>query len=258
MQLDVRVNLKEAERYLTGLRKDQIPFATAYALTQTAKQAQRYIVSEMKKVFDRPKPYTLNGTYVKPATKQNLTALVKLKDGYLGDAGEASKRGTADKYLAAQVKGGSRNPKAFEKLLINQGLMPPGYYAVPTSAAPLDPYGNVSAGYFNRIMSQLRIASDPLNNAPTKRKRGRRTRSAGFFVAYPGRVQTKHLAPGIYERIGTGFGRAIRPIFIYTDSPPRYAKRLDFFGMVDKAVKQDLPFYFEKGFALANRTARPL
>ena len=39
MQLDVRVDLRDAERYLTGLRKDQIPFATAYALTQTAKQA---------------------------------------------------------------------------------------------------------------------------------------------------------------------------------------------------------------------------
>jgi hypothetical protein len=258
MQLDVRVNLKEAEKYLTGLRKDQIPFATAYALTQTAKQAQRFIVSEMKRVFDRPKPYTLNGTYVKPATKQSLWALVKLKDGYLGDAGEASKRGTADKYLAAQVKGGVRKPKAFEKLLINNGLMPPGYFAIPTSAAPLDPYGNVSAGYFNRIMSQLRIASDPLNNAPIKRKRGRRTRSAGFFVAYPGRVQTKHLAPGIYERIGTGFGSTIRPIFVYTDSPPRYRKRLDFVGLVNKAVERDLPFYFEKGFALANRTARPL
>lgn len=256
MQLDVRVDLKEAERYLTGLRKDQIPFATAYALTQTAKQAQLFIVNEMKRVFDRPKPYTLNGTYVKPATKRDLTAIVKLKDGYLGDAGEKSRRGTADKYLAAQVKGGARKPKAFEKLLINRGLMPPGYYAIPTSAAPKDPYGNVTAGYFNRVMSQLRIATDPLTNVTRASKRRKRTRTAGYFVAYPGRIQTKHLTPGIYERLGTGFGGGIRPIFIYTDSPPTYRRRLNFFGLVDRAVERDLRFYFEKGFDLANRTKR--
>jgi len=258
MQLDVRVDLRDAERYLTGLRKDQIPFATAYALTQTAKQSQKHIITEMKRVFDRPKPYTLNGTYVKAATKRDLTAIVKLKDGYLGASGEQSKRGTADKYLAAQVKGGDRKPKAFEKLLINNGLMPPGYYAVPTSAAPLDPYGNVSAGYFNRIMSQLRIASDPLNNAPIKRKRGRKTRTAGYFVAYPGRLQTRHLAPGIYERIGTGFGSGVRPIFIYTDRAPRYKQRLNFNKVVADTVQDYLSFYFEKGFELANQTARPL
>ena len=257
MQLDVRADLRDAERYLTGLRKDQIPFATAYALTQTAKQAQKHIVTEMKRVFDRPKPFTLNGTFVIPAKKNRLYAVVKLKDGYYGET-EASKRGFPDKYLEAQVKGGARRPKAFEKLLINRGLMPPGMFAIPTSAAPLDPFGNVSAGYFNRIMSQLRIASDPLNNAPVKGKRRRKTRTAGYFVAYPGRAQTRHLKPGIYERIGTGFGSGVRPIFIYTDSPPRYKQRLNFDKVVKDTVQDYLAFYFDKGFQLATATQRPL
>jgi len=253
MQLDVRVDLRDAERYLTGLRKDQIPFATAYALTQTAKQAQKNIVDTMQRVFDRPKPYTLNGTYVKPATKRDLTAIVKLKDGYLGESPN-TKKGTADQYLRAQVQGGQRRPKAFEKLLINQGLMPPGFYAVPTSAAPLDPFGNVSAGYFNRILSQLRIATDPLTNAPTKRKKGRRTRSAGFFVAYPGRLATKHLSPGIYERIGTGFGSTVRPIFIYSNSAPKYRIRLPFDKIVKDTAQDWLVYFFEKGFRIADAT----
>lgn len=257
MQYDVRADLKQVEKALGKLRKDQIPFATAYALTQTAKQAQKHIITEMKRVFDRPKPYTLNGTYVQPATKQRLYALVKLKDGYLGDAGDASKKGTADKYLSAQVKGGARRPKGFEKLLISKGLMPPGHYAVPTSAAPLDAFGNVSPGYFNRILSQLRIAFDPLNNSKPGKSR-RRTRTAGFFVAYPGRPRTAHLAPGIYERIGTGFGSGVRPIFIYTTQAPRYQVRLNFDRIVLKTIPDYLPFYFEKGFILAQQTARPV
>jgi len=37
MQYDVRADLREALSKLDNLRKDQIPFATAYALTQTLK-----------------------------------------------------------------------------------------------------------------------------------------------------------------------------------------------------------------------------
>jgi hypothetical protein len=256
MQIDVRANLNNAERYLNGLRKDQIPFATAYALTQTAKQGQENIRQEMRRVFDNPKPYTLNGTFVIPARKNQLYAVVKLKDGYNIPTNLDGARGTPDQYLRAQTKGGQRKPKAFEKLLINRGLMPPGMYAIPTSAAPKDQFGNVTAGYFNKIMSQLRIATDPLSNATTASKKRRKTRTSGYFVAYPGRLQTKHLSPGIYERIGTGFGSAIRPIFIYTDSAPSYRKRLDFDGVILKTVETHLRWNFEKAFALAERTAR--
>jgi hypothetical protein len=255
MQLDVRTDLRSAERYLVGLRKDQIPFATAYALTQTAKQAQENIRQEMRRVFDRPKPYTLNGTFIIPARKDQLFAVVKLKDGYAGLNNQEGARGTPDQYLRAQVKGGERKPKAFEKLLINRGLMPPGMYAIPTNAAPRDPFGNVSAGYFNRIMSQLRIATDPLSNATPASKKRRRTRTAGYFVAYPGRTQTKHLTPGIYERIGTGFGGAIRPIFIYTDSAPTYRTRLRFDQIVNRTTENWLRIFFEKGFKIAEATS---
>ena len=254
MQINVKADLKEAQKYLRGLSKDQIPFATAYALTQTAKQAQKHIITEMRRVFDRPKPYTLNGTFVIAAKKNRLRAVVKLKDGYLSESSD-SKRGTADKYLAPQIQGGARRPKAFEKLLINKGLMPPGMFAVPTSACPLDRFGNVSAGYFNRVMSQLRIATDPLSNA-TGRRRSRRTRTAGFFVAYPGRERTAHLKPGIYERTTTGFGGGIRPIFIYTDTPPKYRVRLRFDQIVMNTVADYLGFYFERGFKVAQATAR--
>jgi hypothetical protein len=256
MQIDIRTDLRDAEKYLIGLRKDQIPFATAYALTQTAKQAQENIRQEMRRVFDKPKPYTLNGIFVIPARKNQLYAVVKLKDGYSGPTNQDGVRGTPDQYLRAEIRGGERKPKAFEKLLINRGLIPPGMFAIPTNAAPRDPFGNVSAGYFNRIMSQLRIATDPLSNATKASGKRRRTRTSGFFVAYPGRLQTKHLSPGIYERIGTGFGSAIRPIFIYTDSPPRYRPRLDFDGVVRRTVESHLRWNFERAFALAERTAR--
>lgn len=287
MQIDVRVDLKNAERYLQGLRKDQVPFATAYALTQTAKDAQSNIIKEMQRAFDRPKPYTLNGTYVKPATKRNLVALVKLKDGYLGDAGEQSKKGTPDKYLAAQVKGGARRPTGFERLLISQGMMPPGYYAVPTNFAPKDAFGNVPSGFYTRVMSQLEIgdefqrksrtktrsskprnttkASSPLEQA--KRREARERRKAAqqlkpkvarrprlpIFNVYPNRERNKHLKPGIYERVSN---TSVKPIFIYVDRAPSYKPRLPFQRIVQDTIALRLRANFERGYALADATKR--
>lgn len=289
MQLDVRVDLKEAEKYLQGLRKDQVPFATAYALTQTAKDSQQRIVDDMRRSFDRPKPFTLNGTFVSPATKSRLEATVKLKDGYTRGGGENSKRGTPDKYLRAQVQGGARRNTAFERMLIHNGLMPPGYFAIPTNLAPRDAFGNVPPGYYTRIMSQLGVGDEfqrarkakqkprrALSVGPIKRKQQDASKRAAkeakarvtkllkpkatpkypIFNVYPKREKNKHLAPGIYERLTSGFGKTLRPLFIYVDKPPSYKVRLNFDRIVRDTVTLRLRPNFEKGFALADATKR--
>jgi len=47
MRYDVRADLREALQKLEGLRKDQIPFATAFALTQTAKDSEAAVKTSM-------------------------------------------------------------------------------------------------------------------------------------------------------------------------------------------------------------------
>ena len=289
MQIDVRVDLKNAERYLQGLRKDQVPFATAYALTQTAKDSQQRIVDDMRRSFDRPKPFTLNGTFVSPATKSRLEATVKLKDGYARGGGENSKRGTPDKYLRAQVQGGARRNTAFERMLIHNGLMPPGYFAIPTNLAPRDAFGNVPPGYYTRIMSQLGVGDEfqrarkgkqkprrALSVGPIKRKQQDASKRAAkeakaratkllkpkatpkypIFNVYPKREKNKHLTPGIYERLTSGFGKTLRPLFIYVDKPPTYKVRLGFDRIVRDTIALRLRANFEKGYALADATKR--
>ncbi|MFO0467642.1 MAG: hypothetical protein ACK5ZS_01645, partial [bacterium] len=80
MRYDVRADLKDALKMLEGLQKDQIPFATAYALTQTAKAAQKDVEGVIRQVFNSPTPYTQRAVFVRTATKQRLIAEVKLKD----------------------------------------------------------------------------------------------------------------------------------------------------------------------------------
>lgn len=303
MEINVRADLDGALLYLRNLQREQIPFATAYALTQTAKDAQTGVIGAMRTNLDSPKPYTLQGTYVIPATKSKLQATVKLKDGYQRESLATSKRGTADKYLRPQVEGGPRRNTAFERALIHNGLMPPGYFAVPTRLAPRDANGNVPAGIYNRIMSQLQIGDEfqrkrstpkpkaatnaarraaerekyksmsPLERqAAEQRKRAeaarRQTqrRAAAFgrpkarpkypiFNVYPKRQKNRHLSPGIYERIQTGSGSTVRPLFIYVDKAPTYKMRLPFFKVVQESIVANLASNFNKGFRIAAATA---
>ena len=67
------------QAHIAGLRK-QVKFATAKALTQTGKKVQTRLIDEMKSQFDRPSPYTLRSTFLKPAKPAELTAIVGLKD----------------------------------------------------------------------------------------------------------------------------------------------------------------------------------
>lgn len=256
IDLDVRVDLAKAQAMLANLRRGQIPFATAYALTQCAKAAQREVEREMPRVFDRPTPYTMRAIWTKSATKSRLWSEVKVKDEALGG-------NPAVRWLMPQIEGGPRSAKGFERLLQRAGVLPSGWFAVPTSYVQKDAYGNVPASVIRKILSQLQASRDPLTreSAVQKRKRNSRalrakSRPSRYFVAYPGQARTAQMAPGIYERVAFGFGSAIRPVFVYVSGAPRYRRRLKFYDIVDRTVRAQLGLQFKRGMLLASRTAR--
>lgn len=65
---------------LTELEQRQIPYATATALTRAAQGLMDRLRDEMRVVFDRPTPYTLNSLRMVPARKDRLEARVWFKD----------------------------------------------------------------------------------------------------------------------------------------------------------------------------------
>jgi hypothetical protein len=256
INIDVRVDLREIEKAMVNLRKDQIPFATAYALTHCAMAAKREVEREIPRVFDSPTRYIRNSVYVKPAKKRNLVAEVKIKDAE--DTGRPPV-----KPLAAEITGGSRRLKGFEILLQRSGQMPAGYYAVPTRFVAKDSYGNVPAGVINKILSQLQSASDPgtnENRATAKRRGSKRfrgkSRPSRYFSVRPGIRKTKHLEPGIWERVTFGFGSSIRPVLLFVNGAPQYRSRLKFERIVRDTVSAQLGLQFKRGMLLAMRTAR--
>ncbi|KAB7767624.1 hypothetical protein [Xanthomonas maliensis] len=255
-------------RQFTALEREQLPFAivqgcnaTAYAIRDAWKRAA-------PRVFDRPTPLTVNAAMYRKATKDRLFAEIFLRD-------EAFKGAPPSKYLQAEVEGGQRRKKGFEVLLQAQGWMPAGQFAVTGRGAHTDQYGNVPGGQVTAILSQLGALRDPYQNANTdgpKRRSNERSR-----VEYLGRTRRNtvavmqrtvrrggryfalqrprgKLAPGIYERIGTGFGSAVRSVFVFT-SRANYTPRYDIFGLAQRTWDKLMPFYFNRELDKAIRSA---
>ena len=80
LDISVHSNLKEITRKLTRFAHQQVPFATAQALTATAKAVQSAEDANLKKVLDNPTPFTLRSIGVKGASKSNQTAIVFMRD----------------------------------------------------------------------------------------------------------------------------------------------------------------------------------
>lgn len=249
MELKIRIDTAGLKRRFGDIVENQIPFAAARALTQTAKQAQAAVRTTMLEVFEQPTPYTLNSTFVRPATKSRLVARVWLKD-------EAVKAIAPAKYLLPQVEGGGRRMKRSEVALQNAGILPPGWYLVPGKSVRLDGWGNVPRGLMLQIISDLRASPEVgyRANRLTKaqaRERGKRFRESRFFVVPPG----SKAQPGIYRKIDSAFGRGAQPVFIFT-AQPQYQKRLNFYGVVERISRQHLEENFAASLADALRTAR--
>jgi len=229
---------------------NQAPYVMARTISRTAVKVKEAEVDEMRKVFDRPTPYTLSGVYAKTANKSDLTARVWLKD-----KSQAGKGTAAVDFLWPQVHGGDRQLKRFEKALEYAGVLPRGYYCVPGQAAQRDQYGNMNKGQITQLLSYFQAMHDERAWMTDKRKKklAKGTKSArgyAYFFMPPG----KHLHPGIYQRTAFAWGSAVKPVVIFVKRT-RYEKRLDFYGVgqstVDKVWQDE--FYQAFDDAIARR-----
>jgi hypothetical protein len=249
------VDVRNAITQLTAgilVEKKQVQFATRVALTRVAKKAEAAEVREMRDIFDRPTPFTMSGLFVRPATSSNLTAEVKLKDF----AGKSSS--PAATYLAAQIKGGMRGEKRFERALRSIGALPPGYRVVPGDGAELDAYGNMNRGQIVQILAYFRAfpeAGYKANMTDKKRaslQRGSKTKQGvSYFVGRPG----DRLPWGIYQRVHFARGTAIRPVMIFVRSVT-YQAVFDFEFVATSTVEKEFGAEFTRALAEARATQR--
>lgn len=112
MLLDVTSNIKQFTKKLSRFQKKQVAFATAKALTLTAKDAQKGQIANAKRVFENKKVwYRKNqptGFKITPATKTRQVSSVHSKAP----------------FLPLQEHGGTKRPKSSSNLAIPTDNVP--------------------------------------------------------------------------------------------------------------------------------------
>jgi hypothetical protein len=249
MRISVQNNFPEVASRLQALGR-QAPYVAAVTLTRSMQDAQAAIKGEMQTVFDRPTTYALNGTFLKPATKQRLEARVWVKDNV------GSKGTPADRFLLPQIYGGPRGLKGMERLLQRSNLMPAGWFAVPAAGAQLDGNGNVKRSQIVQILSQLKLQRGAgYESRATGSARSNRTlaRQGVTYFALP--AKRRGLEPGIYLKRKFAHGAAVKPVFIFV-SAVNYRPRLRFHEVGEATVNAQFPRHFETEWARAVQDAR--
>lgn len=235
-------------RQFDQLERQNLPFAIVQACNATAFEVRKQWQDASGRVFDRPTRMTQNAAQYRKATKDRLYADVYLRD-------EASGGNPPAKYLLPQVEGGTRRKKGFEVLLQQKGAMPAGMFAVAGDGADLDQNGNVRPRQVSQILSQLGARQDKYQNQTEKstaRRRNKRRRGGEYFAMQTPRGK---LRPGIYERITTAFGSAVRSIFIFTRGAT-YQPRFNIFGLAQRTWNRLMPFHFNRELAKAIETSK--
>lgn len=239
LEAHIRFDLSAFTRDLRDIERNKMPSVIRNALNDTVKEGRKVVQDEMDRVFDRPTPYAKRGVVYDRATKERLQAAVTVT----GDRTNGGLPATA--FLGPQIQGGLRTHKAFERQLIQRGLMQSTEVAVPASRAPLDRFGNMTQGFLNRVMADLQIEyrGAGANRARTDKslKRNKNYKSARFFVP----KRSSRIAPGIWQgnpKDGTAF-----PVILFVRSRP-YRARFRLVEIVERHAVARLMSNFEKAF----------
>jgi hypothetical protein len=239
VKIELDHNIDTIRAKLSKIEQKKWPKILAYAANESGFYAKNKVYKEMQRVIDKPRPFTLNSLFVKKVSAKDADTTLMWRPG-------STSGNSAGKYLIPQVTGGQRHEKGFEKLLRISGILPVGYYVIPTKDAPDDGYGNVPGPYLVRILSYLRAFRDRLQNRNLDKEKAVK-KKLQYFVVRPG--QKSYLSPGIYERLSM-FGGAIRKLFFFS-TKATYKQKFPFYEIANNAAKEKFNEKLDEGIRKA-------
>lgn len=235
-RVSVKMDIEALSRTLNASAKN-IRFAAAASLTHVAKSSQKQLTTEIGQKFDKPTPWIRKSAFVKPATKEDLTAEVGIKD--------QGARATPAKYLAEHLGAGSRGNKPMEKALRSIGVLPDGYLVVPSrTGVKLDAFGNVSKATLRRIIQALTTGATASTGAGTFR----------LFVVKPGTPISARLHPGVWSSATVGGQSQIVPVLLFVQSAT-YQQVIDLEQLTGAVVAREFAAKFRTLLDQASRSS---
>lgn len=136
-------------------RKDQLPFATALALTRTAQKAQEVVRAELPSRFTIRNAWVQKGITIQRAEKQTLEAIISSRDD----------------FMVLQEKGGTKTPQGSSLAIPADARNKRGI--VPTANRP--EALRAKPGVFRAKIGSVDGLWQRLRGHKGKRKRGERT-----------------------------------------------------------------------------------
>lgn len=204
-----------------GVTKNQIPFAVARAINDTAKDAQKFEVETQlpgkltlrSRGAPWQKPGSKFGINIKPfATKASLKAIV----------------GSQADWLKLQEKGGTKSPTS-HRLAIEAGARPGKTAVIPARLKP-------------RVLLRTKGKQYQTRGG---RMATARSSGAGFII------RTRS-GPAIYTRLN----KTQIKLMYFLETSARVPAILDFFESGARVVQERFPIHFQKHFIAALATAK--
>lgn len=251
--ITVATNAREvAERLAQHAR--HIPYALKLGINELAKDIIKREQEEMRRVFDRPKPFVLRGLRVsKWATKVDPTALIDFKNVYVAKGGA----NIIENAMTPHIPGfpGVRAYKGAERWLQRVGYMRAGEYLVPSRTAPLDAYGNVRGPLIQKMLADIGVYRNVAGAPGTTR-----------------RARARFVWGAVFGQDQAGSARAVRGIWLVEGGAARvrtnrwhlmmlvvrgvsYEKRFDFYGVAERHVAAELDRFIGAALEQALATA---
>lgn len=249
MKINVKIDgLDAIKAKMRGLADNKIKVAAVAALNDAAYLGSKKTQDEMRRVFDRPTPWVLGGVRYVKARRDRLESSIDF------DKWGNKTNVTVGHVLAAEITGGARKHKRHEIALQRAGILPAGHYIVPGAAAQMDGHGGMKSSQIVQIMAWFKSFGEQgykaNMTAATRARLAKDKRSGQKGIQYFAlQKKTNGLPPGIYQRIKFATGSAVKPVMIFIRAPI-YKKRLDFYGVAEKAAREEFgrafPMYLEK------------
>lgn len=216
-----------------------------YALSDTVDDLLLVEKMEMKRVFNNPRPYTVNALFGKYPSSAGVGIM---KAGIA--AREFAGKGTpAYKYLNPNIHGGFRRMKRSEKGLQSMGILDDGIMTIQGRDYPRDAYGDIPGGQYTRMLAELGVVANggaglaALTGSKAKAK-PRKNPSTQFFVM-------KRQKGGRPFAIAERNGDNVRIMLVW-QTKRAYKKKYDFYGIGKATILERYPKHFSRIFNRMN------
>ena len=248
IEISIRSHATLLERQLLRISRELREEATKRVVGRSGALVRRRIMDEMPKLFDRPTPWTVNSVRYAASNDQAVLFI----------AYDTSKGVSAEKFLAAEVRGGARRNKRSEQALELRGLLPAGMQIAPGRGDELDRFGNLRGGLVVQALAGIGAMRETgyAANATAKsrerwRKKGLAHRRTGtpFFVGHAAESGIS----GVYQIMGRHRVRAV----MHFIPKPIYRERMPFDALAGGFASEIVPVQVRRVFhEIADGTLR--